>query len=68
MQRYYFLRIFIKIKNIKYKFGNEFGVKFGVNEKKVLLLLNENPSLSASELHYIWRFGIFFVSLQQDIQ
>ena len=31
-------------------FGNEFGVKFGVNEKKVLLLLNEKPSLSASEI------------------
>ena len=36
------------------EFGNEFGVKFGakfgVNEKKVLLLLNEKPSLSASEI------------------
>ena len=36
------------------KFGKEFGVKFGVkfgaNEKKVLLLLNDSPGLSASEI------------------
>ena len=36
------------------KFGKEFGVKFGVkfgaNEKKVLLLLDSDPSLSATEI------------------
>lgn len=36
------------------KFGKEFGVKFGAkfgaNEKKVLLLLNDSPGLSASEI------------------
>ena len=28
----------------------EFGVKFGVNERKVLLLLASNPSLSAGDI------------------
>ena len=32
------------------EFGVKFGVKFGVNEKQVLLLLHENPGLSASEI------------------
>ncbi|MBR3857325.1 MAG: Fic family protein, partial [Bacteroidaceae bacterium] len=38
--------------NEKYgkEFGVKFGVKFGVNEKKVLLLLDSNPSLSAGEI------------------
>ncbi len=31
-------------------FGVKFGVKFGVNEKQVLILLDENPSLSATEI------------------
>jgi len=31
-------------------FGVKFGVKFGVNEKRVLLLLDANPSLSAGEI------------------
>ena len=41
-------------KQFSVKFGNEFGVKFGVkfgvNEKRVLILLNDNPSLSATEI------------------
>ena len=32
------------------EFGVKFGVKFGVNEKKVLLLLDSDPSLSAGEI------------------
>lgn len=32
------------------EFGVKFGVKFGVNEKKVLLLLDDDPSLSAVEI------------------
>ena len=32
------------------EFGVKFGVKFGVNEKQVLILLDDNPSLSASEI------------------
>lgn len=32
------------------EFGVKFGVRFGVNEKRVLLLLDSNPSLSASEI------------------
>ena len=40
--------------NFEEKFGNEFGVKFGVkfgvNEKKVLLLLNDNSTISAGEI------------------
>ena len=38
--------------NEKYgkEFGVKFGVKFGVNEKKLLLLLDANPSLSAGEI------------------
>ena len=32
------------------EFGVKFGAKFGVNEKQVLILLDENPSLSASEI------------------
>lgn len=32
------------------KFGKEFGVKFGANEKQVLLLLDETPTLSASDI------------------
>ena len=32
------------------EFGVKFGVKFGVNEKKVLLLINDNPAMSAGEI------------------
>ena len=32
------------------EFGAKFGVRFGVNEKKVLLLLESNPSLSAENI------------------
>jgi len=32
------------------KFGKEFGAKFGANERKVLLLLASNPSLSAENI------------------
>ena len=37
-------------KQFSVNFGQEFGVKFGVNEKQVLILLDDNPSLSASEI------------------
>lgn len=41
-------------KQFSVKFGNEFGLKFGLkfglNEKRVLILLNDNPSLSATEI------------------
>ena len=36
--------------NFGQEFGVKFGVKFGVNEKQVLILLDDNPSLSASEI------------------
>ena len=36
--------------NFGQEFGVKFGVKFGVNEKRVLILLDDNPSLSASEI------------------
>ena len=32
------------------KFGAKFGIKFGENEKRLLLLLNETPALSAQKL------------------
>jgi len=32
------------------KFGVKFGVKFGINEKTVLLLLDSNPAISATEI------------------
>ncbi len=32
------------------EFGVKFGVKFGVNEKRVLLLLDSNPAISATEI------------------
>lgn len=32
------------------RFGDEFGVKFGVNEKRVLLLLDSTPTLSATDI------------------
>ena len=32
------------------EFGVKFGVKFGVNERKVLLLLDSNPTISATEI------------------
>ena len=32
------------------EFGVKFGAKFGVNEKRVLVLLDENPPLSATEI------------------
>ena len=32
------------------EFGVKFGVKFGVNERKVLLLLDSNPTFSATEI------------------
>ena len=32
------------------EFGVKFGVKFGVNEKRVLLLLESNPAISATEI------------------
>ena len=35
------------------KFGEEFGIKYGIkfgkNDKRLLLLLNSNPSLTATE-------------------
>ena len=31
------------------EFGVKFGVKFGVNEKRLLLLLNESPGMSAQD-------------------
>ena len=38
--------------NEKYgkEFGVKFGVKFGVNEKRVLLLLDGNPALTAGDI------------------
>ena len=32
------------------KFGVKFGIKFSVNEKKLLLLLNETPEMSAQDI------------------
>ena len=32
------------------EFGVKFGVKFGVNEKRVLLLLDANPTMTAGEI------------------
>ena len=32
------------------KFGAKFGIKFSVNEKKLLLLLNETPGMSAQDI------------------
>ena len=32
------------------EFGIKFGIKFGINEKRLLLLLNSNPSLTASDI------------------
>lgn len=32
------------------EFGAKFGVKFGVNEKRVLLLLDSNPTFTATEI------------------
>ena len=32
------------------EFGIKFGIKFGINEKRLLLLLNTNPSLTASDI------------------
>ena len=37
-------------------FGKEFGVKFGDNEKQLLLSLNSNPSMTAQDLADL--FGI----------
>lgn len=31
------------------EFGIKYGIKFGINDKQLLLLLNSNPSLTASE-------------------
>ena len=36
--------------NTEDEFDAKFGVKFGVNERKVLLLLASNPSLSAENI------------------
>ncbi len=33
-----------------FEFGVKYGVKFGVNEKKVLLLLDSYPTISAEEI------------------
>ena len=32
------------------KFGEEFGIKFGINEKRLLLMLHDNPSLTATDM------------------
>ena len=39
-----------KAKDMDEEFGAKFGVKFGVNEKRVLLLLDSDPALSATEI------------------
>ena len=31
------------------EFGIKYGIKFGINDKRLLLLLNSNPSLTATE-------------------
>ena len=36
--------------NFGQEFGVKFGVKFGVNEKRVLLLLDGNPALTAGDI------------------
>lgn len=35
--------------NFGEEFGIKYGIKFGINDKQLLLLLNSNPSLTASE-------------------
>ena len=39
-----------EVPNLDDEFGKKFGKKFGVNEKKVLLLLDSNHAISATEI------------------
>jgi Fic family protein len=48
------------------EFGLKFGVKFGVNEKKVLILLDDNPSLSAAEMSE--RIGISKRGIEKQLK
>ena len=48
------------------EFGVKFGVKFGVNEKQVLLLLDDNPSLSAAEISE--RIGISKRGIEKQLK
>lgn len=40
--------IFIQLKSLQ--FGAKFGVKFGDKDKRLLLMLNSNPTLAAADL------------------
>ena len=48
------------------EFGLKFGVKFGVNEKQVLILLDDNPSLSAAEMSE--RIGISKRGIEKQLK
>ena len=48
------------------EFGVKFGVKFGVNEKQVLILLDDNPSLSAAEMSE--RIGISKRGIEKQLK
>ena len=47
-------------------FGKEFGVKFGDNEKQLLLSLNSNPSMTAQDLAY--NLGITKRAVEKQIK
>lgn len=47
-------------------FGREFGIKFGDNDKLLLLLLNSNPGLTATELSE--RLGITKRTVEKQIK
>ena len=48
------------------KFGEEFGIKFGINEKRLLLMLHDNPSLTATDMAD--RLGISQRAVEKQIK
>ncbi len=48
------------------RFGKEFGIKFGINDKQLLLTLDENPSLTASDISE--RIGLSPRAIEKQIK
>ena len=48
------------------RFGKEFGIKFGINDKQLLLTLDENPSLTASDISE--RMGVSTRAIEKQIK
>jgi ATP-dependent DNA helicase RecG len=52
--------------DIEKKFVVRFGKEFGINDKQLLLTLDENPSLTASDISE--RMGVSTIAIEKQIK